>query len=137
MDDYQSELEITLLSLRAHCATATADGQTTSVLLIKFVADILIGLVQDYHLHEARLDQILCSLSLTSPNHLASLEDILSSPLDLPTSSSPPVTRYEKCMTERYVDEAVRHNPLSGEHFWGTEGHSKKSASNTVFVITL
>ena len=125
MDDYQSELEITLLSLRAHCATATADGQTSSV-LIKFVADILIGLVQDYHLHEARLDQILCSHSLTSPNHLASLEEILSAPLDLPTSSSSSsVTQYEQCVTERYVDEAVRHNQFSGEHFWGTEGHSK------------
>ena len=68
--------------LRAHCVSTEAASTLT-----QFVAGVLQSSVQDHRIHEAQVDRILREAKLSSPSTLsclATIDDVLSAPLEIP-----------------------------------------------------
>ena len=76
--------------LRTHCI-----GAEVASTLIQFVADVFLSSVQDHFLHEARVERILHEAQLSSTNSLASVDDVLSAPLEIPDTASVSVGRLD------------------------------------------
>ena len=77
--------------LKTHCVGAEAAST-----LIQFVASDLLSSVEDHVVHEARVDSILRQAQLCSPSTLsclASVDNVLSAPLEIPDTVSVSVGR--------------------------------------------
>lgn len=88
LEDYRSELEVILLTLRTRCSGVPREAASC---LIQFVTDLFLSTFRDHQSLQARVERILASKSSALPEpslspecRVLQLEEILAAPLVVP-----------------------------------------------------